>query len=92
LPLNLGKIMALEKTVTTVQALVAVNAYHRVENIQLESKTNMSFSLRSYVSSDKPFFAEELIKCAYDMDGNNLFKQAYSYVKTLEAFKDSKDC
>lgn len=84
--------MALEKTVTTVQALVATDAYHRVENVQLESKTSMSFCLRSYASKDKPFFAEELIKCSYDMNGENPFKQAYVHVKTLEAFKDAKDC
>jgi hypothetical protein len=84
--------MALEKTVTTIQALVAVDAYHRVENIQLESKTSMRFCLRSYASQNNPFFAEELIKCIYDMNGDNPFKQAYLYVKTLEAFKDAKDC
>lgn len=84
--------MALEKTVTTVQSLVATNAYHRVENVQLESKTSMSFCLRSYASQNNPFFAEQVIKCNYDMSGDNPFKQAYLHVKTLESFKDSKDC
>lgn len=84
--------MALKKTVTTVQALLAENAYHRVENIQLESKTSMSFCLRSYALQNNPFFSEELIKCTYDMSGDNPFKQAYLHVKTLEAFKDAKDC
>jgi hypothetical protein len=84
--------MALEKTVTTVQALVAVDAYHRVENVQIEGKTSMSFCLRSYVSKDNPFFSEELIKCTYDINGDNPFKQAYLHIKTLEAFKDAEDC
>lgn len=84
--------MALEKTITTIQSLVAENAYHRVENIQLEGKNSMSFCLRSYVSTTNPFFAEELIKCTYDMNGENPFKQAYLYIKTLESFKDAKDC
>ena len=84
--------MALEKTVTTIQALLAENAYHRVEGVQLDSKNSMCFCLRSYAIPTKPFFAEELMRCAYDIDGENPFKQAYLYVKSLEAFKDAKDC
>ena len=84
--------MALEKTVSTVQALVAVNAYHRVENIQFKDKSNISFYLRSYVSTDNPFFSEDFISCAYDINGENPFKQAYKYLKTLPEFSDAVDC
>lgn len=86
--------MALEKTITTASGLVAENAYHRVEGVQLEGKDNVSFRLRSYKDSSAalPSFQEEAFKCAYDLSGPNPIAQAYEFVKTQEAFANAKDC
>ena len=84
--------MALAKTVTTVHGFEAVNAYHRVEAVRLESKTAMSFHVRSYTSVDKPFFEESVLSCAYALDGENPIKQAYKHVKTLPEFAGATDC
>jgi galactose mutarotase-like enzyme len=84
--------MALLKTVSTVHGFQAVNAYHRVEGVRLDSKTTMSFHVRSYTATEKPFFVESVLSCAYALDGDNPIKQAYKYLKTLPEFADALDC
>jgi hypothetical protein len=84
--------MALEKTIETVYGLEAVNAYHRAENVLLVGKDKIQFHVRSYATKDKPFFAEEVIVCPYDLDGQNPLKQAYEHLKNTYLFKDAKDC
>jgi hypothetical protein len=84
--------MALAKTTSTVHGLQAVNAYHRVEVVKIESKTVMSFHIRSYVATDKPFFMESVLSCEYQLDGDNPIKQAYAHLKTLPEFSGATDC
>lgn len=84
--------MALAKTVSTVHGLQAVNAYHRVEAVRLESKTAISFHIRSYTATDKPFFEESVLSCAYALDGENPIKQAYDHLKSLPEFAGATDC
>lgn len=83
--------MALSKTITTETGLQASNAYHRVEAVTLPSKTEITFSVRSYASTDMPFFAEEFYSCAYDLSGSNPIEQAYVYIKTLPEFAGATD-
>lgn len=84
--------MALSKTIETVYGFQALNAYHRVEAVSLISKEQISFHVRSYVASDKPFFAEQVLSCAYVLEGENPIKQAYKHLKTLPAFDGAVDC
>jgi hypothetical protein len=84
--------MALSKTVTSVHGFQAVNAYHRVEAIALTSKTELRFHVRSYAATDKPFFAESVLSCAYMLDGANPIKQAYDHLKTVPEFSGATDC
>lgn len=84
--------MALAKTVSTVHGFQAVNAYHRVEAVRLESKTAISFHIRSYTEADKPFFEESVLSCAYQLNGDNPIKQAYDHLKTLPEFAGATDC
>ena len=84
--------MALAKTVETVHGFQAVNAYHRVEAVRLESKTEMRFHIRSYTAVDKPFFVESVLSCAYAIDGDNPIKQAYEHLKTLPEFAGAVNC
>lgn len=83
--------MALQKTTTNASGLTATDAYHRVENVTLASKTEITFSVRSYVSTDMPFFAEEFYSCAYDLSGSNPIEQAYVHLKTLSEFSGATD-
>jgi hypothetical protein len=84
--------MALLKTVSTVHGLQAVNAYHRVEAVTLQNKETITFHVRSYLATDKPFFMESVLSCAYAIDGENPIKQAYEYLKTLPEFAGATDC
>ena len=84
--------MAFAKTVLTAHGFQAVNAYHRVEVVKLESKTAMSFHIRSYTATDKPFFEESVLSCAYEIDGANPIAQAYLFVKTMPEFAGATDC
>ena len=84
--------MALAKTVLTIHGFSAVNAYHRVEAVSLIGKDKINFHVRSYVSQDKPFFAEQVLSATYSIDGQNPIKQAYDYLKTLPEFAGATDC
>lgn len=84
--------MALKKTTTTDHGFEAVDAYHRVEAIRFEGKNTITFHVRIYKEVGKPFFAEQLFSCDYDIAGENPIKQAYIYLKTLPAFSNAVDC
>lgn len=83
--------MAISINKTTETGFTASNTYSRIESIQL-TKDSLVFNLRHYKEKDLPFFNEEFIKCAYDIDGINPIAQAYEYLKTLEEYSDAKDC
>jgi hypothetical protein len=84
--------MSLKKTVSTVYGVTVADAYHRVEAVQLPSKNEMQFVVRSYADQSKPFFSEKLFNCAYDLAGVNPISQAYSHLKTLSDFAGAQDC
>lgn len=83
--------MALQHTSTTASGIEIQTAYSRVESVRLASKEKLEFSLRSYVRPDLPFFMEAFYACAYDIAGDNPFKQAYEHLKTLPEFADAAD-
>ena len=84
--------MALQKTITTSHGLTATNAYHRVENLYLQSKNIIKFNVCSYTSqSSETSFQVVDYGCAYDIDGNNPIQQAYVFLKTLDEFSDATD-
>ena len=82
--------MAIIKNVELENGIKVDGAYIRVESPSI-TKGKIIFTARKYVSIDKPFFAEEVIECEYDIEGDNPFKQGYDYLKTLDEFKDAKD-
>ena len=84
--------MALSKTTTTVHGFEAVNAYHRVEAVAIKGKDSFSFHVRSYKEANLPFFSEQVISAAYDLEGANPIKQAYLHLKTLPEFAGAVDC
>jgi hypothetical protein len=84
--------MALKKSVTTVYGFEIPNAYHRVEGVQLVSKTMIRFQVRSFADKEKAHFADSQHECVYDMNGSNPFNQAYQHIKTLNEFAGAIDC
>jgi galactose mutarotase-like enzyme len=85
--------MAIQKSVTTQHGLVANNAYHKVENVTIRNKTQMEFNVKVFSSKEQSLPFEMLaFSCAYDMQGDNPLRQAYTYVKTLPDFAGSTDC
>jgi len=84
--------MALKKTVTTVHGFEAVDAYHRVENVVLNSKDKITFHVRSYKESSFPAFNDQSLECAYNLNGGNPIAQAYDYLKTTDEFSNAQDC
>ena len=85
--------MALQMTVITPQGFDATNAYHRVQHVSLPSKTQLGFVLASYKDKDTAVaFAQRNMACAYDLNGDNPLKQAYTYLKTLPEFAAAVDC
>lgn len=85
--------MALKKTVPAPFGFVAADAYHKVERITHVEKDSIDFHLNSYKSKgDSNYFGNRILRCAYDMDGVNPWKQAYAHVRTLDDFRDAADC
>ena len=83
--------MAISKNIDTQFGITVEGCYLRVEHPSL-TKDTLSFHLRKYVAIDKPFFAEDIISCGYDILGANPFEQAYTYLKTLPEYADAVDC
>ena len=85
--------MAIKKTVTTVYGIEVIDAYHRVEGVELQGKTEIRYCVRSYKdASGLPFFDERYIVSDYNIQGENPIAQAYAHVKTLPEFADAVDC
>jgi hypothetical protein len=88
--------MAIKKTVITVHGFVAEDAYHRVDAIRLVGKDKIAFNLNSYNVSPQTnpnLFDSKPYTCGYDATStDNLFEQAYNYLKTLPEWEDAEDC
>lgn len=85
--------MALSKTVITPQGFESVSAYHRVESVSVQGKSELVFSLASYKDKDQSLsFSSKRVACPYDINGGNVFEQAYKYLKETEEFFGSVDC
>ena len=83
--------MAIKLNVDLQNGIVVKGAYCRIESIKCD-KVKMEFVLRKYTDKEKPSFSETTFVSFYDINGENCFKQAYEYLKTLEDFKDSEVC
>lgn len=83
--------MAIIKNIELENGIKVDSAYIRVEFPSI-TKDKLTFVVRKYANKDKPFFAEDVIECSYNIEGENPFKQAYEYLKTLEEFKNAEDC
>jgi hypothetical protein len=84
--------MAFKKSLQTSFGIHIQDAYHRVEGVQLISKTEMKFQVRASIDGVKPHFADSAFECEYDIAGDNPIKQAYNYLKTLPEFAGITDC
>ena len=90
--------MAFERTINTNTGITVQNAYSKVEFLSLIGKDSISFNIRNYTANPTdtevhlPFFSEEKnFKCAYDLNGENPIRQAYTYLKTLPEFEGVSD-
>lgn len=84
--------MAFKKDVITVYGLPVVDAYHRVEHVEIIEKAKIKFRLRSYTTTDFPHFSDVEYSSEYDISGENPIAQAYAYLKTLPEFASMVDC
>lgn len=84
--------MALKKTITTPHGIEIVDAYHRVEAVRLQGKTQIVFNVYVYADPTKLFIAESIETAPYDLAGGNPFAQAYDHLKTLPEFAGAADC
>lgn len=83
--------MAISKNIELSNGIKVDGAYIRVEYPSV-TKDSMSFHIRKYVASDKPSFNEDFISAPYVLEGENPFKQAYEYLKSLPEYADAIDC
>lgn len=83
--------MALITALTTQYGLQVDNAYCRVENIGINKQNEMTFSVCRYVAQGTayPSFAQTDYVTTYDVQGANVYKQAYAYLTTLDEFRNA---
>lgn len=84
--------MALKTSKVTEYGLEAQNAYARIETVSMPDKNTAVFSVAFYVNTSFPSFTKEQYAFNHDLDGENVFKQAYCYLKTLPEFANATDC
>ena len=85
--------MAIKNTVTTSHGIEVVDAYQRVECVEIVGKTQICYRVRSYKdNTGLPFFEEKFMTSEYDINGSNPIGQAYSHLKTLPDFSGAVDC
>ena len=84
--------MAIKKTVATETGLTANNAYIRITNISITNKEHAVANLSFGVDETAMPFQHKTIPFAYDLQGNNAWKQAYTHIKTLPEYQDAVDC
>jgi hypothetical protein len=84
--------MALKKSIETNFGLTVENSYIRVEGMRIFEKNKLQFQVRYFVDNTHPHFQDVTYSCMYEIDGQNPFKQAYEYLKTMPEFAGAIDC
>jgi hypothetical protein len=85
--------MALKANIVTPAGFVGNDAYCRVEEPVLTSKSSMSFVVRCYSHpAHSMWFGETKMSGPYDISGDNPFAQAYAIAKTVSPFSAGEDC
>lgn len=85
--------MALSTDVVLASGLVAPSSYIRVTSVFAVSKSQASASVCFFAAADNPIAYQTLERTfAFELDGPNLFQQAYEHLKTLPEFADATDC
>lgn len=84
--------MALSKTINTPHGITVTDAYHRVEGLELLSKSTASVHLRVYANTAMAAISDMAFIVPYDLDGPNPIRQAYLHLKTLPEFANAVDC
>jgi hypothetical protein len=84
--------MALHMNIVTPHGIEVANAYHRVEGVELLSKSQMAFSVRAYADVLRAAVSDARYAIPYDLDGENPIRQAYLHLKSLPEFAGATDC
>ena len=86
--------MALTKSYTSDNGLIAKDAYHRIEEINTRHKDIILVYVHTFAnSSEKLPIIVNSYQGKYDYSSkDNLLTQAYNLVKTLPEFAGAVDC
>lgn len=84
--------MALKKTVETRHGFIAQDAYISIGHVESLNKTSMSFTVNYRKEKDAQPFDAKTFSCAFDVEGQNPYAQAYNFMKTLTEFSGAQDC
>lgn len=84
--------MALKKTLTLGNGLVANDAYICVSRVNITNKINANAEITIHVNPEHVPFDNRTIPFQFSLDGENAWKQAYEYIKTLPEFSGAIDC
>lgn len=90
--------MALQKTIVLENGLSINDAYIRIDAIS-GYKKEIQISVNSYISqqdfiNNKPYLEQNFYNFIPNIDESslNFIKQGYVYLKSLDKYRDAKDC
>lgn len=75
------------KTIETSSGLVATDAIHRIENVDLGYKNKMTYTVRVYVDLTKPFFTEYSGSTMYM--GGDVYQECYQHLTSGGGFTNN---
>lgn len=76
---------------TELKGIQVQGAYCKVKNVKL-TKNSISFTLSKYANSNEVLSFDDIqYTCSYDLEGENPYKQAYEYLKTLTEYSEAID-
>lgn len=80
--------MALQKTITLQNGMVATNAIHYVQNLAIYNKQTLNFNVVTKTASGAEV-ANKAYGCPYDILGKSPEDQAYDHLLTLGDFSNA---
>lgn len=75
------------------KSIVVPDAYISLSVLTIErDKQSMSFNALYHAVQGAESFAGMAYSCPYELEGENPYRQAYAYLKTLQEFEGFIDC
>ena len=84
--------MALTKNITTQHGIEITSAYIRVFGVDVTSKKSALAKIGIHANEQGQMVEFRTFSFDFNIEGQNVFSQAYTQLKTLPGYADAADC